>query len=71
MANRQEAIGKFPQEVKLIEDLGYACIGYTLWPDNVVRFYFNVGPDTLALEQPECTQEKIIEKANKAIENRK
>lgn len=70
--DRNEALNNFPNEVKLIEQCNCECIGYTIWPDKIVRFFFNTKDgDTLVIEKDNCNKDKIMDKVNKAANRRK
>jgi len=71
MDKREQALKDFPNEVNTIEQCNCKCIGYTTWPDKIVRFSFNtVNGDTLVVEQKECNKDKIIEKVNESFKRR-
>ena len=71
MDKREQALKDFPNEVEIIEQCNCKYIGYTIWPDKIVRFSFNtVNGDTLVVEQKECNKDKIIEKVNEAFKRR-
>ena len=71
MDKREQALKDFPNEVNTIEQCNCICIGYTIWPDKIVRFYFNtINGDTLVAEQKDCNRDYIRGKVNKSNEKR-